>query len=140
MAETPPWYEDGLKFTCVADCAGCCTDHGDYAFVYLDRATERRIAQFLKLDLATFRKSYTELDEGHRVLRMDSPDCPFLDEKRCSIYPVRPSQCRTFPFWEENLSSRKAWKKLAEFCPGIDSGEHHSLRVIRNVLDETWPL
>lgn len=135
MEETP-WYADGLKFTCVDDCGGCCTDHGDYAFVYLDRATERRIAQFLGLDLATFRKRFTTLNEANRVLRVDSPDCPFLDGKRCSIYAVRPSQCRTFPFWEENLSSPEAWKKLAEFCPGIDTGEHHALRVIRDVLDE----
>ena len=94
------------------------------------------MAQHLGLDLATFRKRFTALDDGMRVLRMDSPDCPFLDGKRCSIYPVRPRQCRTFPFWEENLSSPGAWKKLTSFCPGIDDGEHHSLKVIREVLDE----
>lgn len=136
MADSTPWYEDGLNFTCAPDCGGCCTDHGEYTFVYLAAKDERAIARFLELDRETFRQRYTTLDEGHRVLRMDSPDCPFLDKKRCSIYPVRPRQCRTFPFWEENLSSPRTWKKLAKFCPGIDSGEHHSLRVIRKVLDE----
>ena len=136
-SEASPWYADGLKFVCVEDCGGCCTDHGDYTFIYVDRPTERRIARFLKLDLAGFRKRFTALDEGNRVLRMDAPDCPFLDGKRCSIYPVRPTQCRTFPFWGENLRSPRAWKKLAEFCPGIDRGEHHSLRVIRDTLDES---
>ena len=136
MAESPPWYEDGLKFSCVPECGGCCTDHDEYSLVYLSLKTERAIAGLLKLDLKTFRERYTQLDEGHRVLRMDTPDCPFLDGKRCSIYPVRPRQCRTFPFWEENLSSSRAWKKLVKFCPGIDSGEHNSLRVIRSVLDE----
>jgi len=132
----PRWYADGLKFTCVEDCGGCCTDHGSYSFVYLDRPTERKIARFLELDLAAFRKRFTVLDEGNRALRMDTPDCPFLSGKRCKIYPVRPAQCRTFPFWEENLSSPRAWKKLAEFCPGIDTGEHQSLRVIRDMLED----
>ena len=136
-AEASPWYADGLQFTCVENCGGCCTNHDDYAYVYLDRPTERRIARHLKLDLATFRKRFTELDDGTRVVRMDAPDCPFLDGKRCSIYPVRPLQCRTFPFWEENLSSPQRWKKLAAFCPGIDQGEHHSLRVIRETLDQS---
>ena len=37
-------------------------------------------------------------------------DCVFLKEdpergrKTCSIYPVRPLQCRTWPFWPENLA------------------------------------
>lgn len=136
-AAPTPWYAEGLRFTCVEDCGGCCTDHGDYSFVYLDRPTERRIARHLELDLATFRKRYTEIDEGHRVVRMDTPDCPFLAGKRCTVYPVRPAQCRTFPFWDENLSSPRAWKKLGEFCPGIDQGEHHSLRVIRETLEES---
>jgi Fe-S-cluster containining protein len=135
-SETSPWYADGLNFTCVEDCGGCCTDHGEYAFVYLDLPTERKIARHLELDLATFRERYTALDEGNRVLRMDTPDCPFLSGKRCTIYPARPAQCSTFPFWEENLSSPRAWKKLAKFCPGIDTGEHHSLRLIRETIDE----
>ncbi len=135
-SETTPWYADGLNFTCVPDCGGCCTDHGEYSFVYLDRPTERKIARFLELDLATFRKRFTALDEGNRVLRMDTPACPFLSGKRCTIYAVRPTQCRTFPFWEENLSSPRTWKKLAQFCPGIDTGEHHSLRMIRKELEE----
>ena len=136
-AALTPWDAGGLKFTCVEDCGGCCTDHGNYSFVYLDRPTERKIARFLELDLSTFRKRFTVLDEGNRALRMDTPDCPFLAGKRCKIYPVRPAQCRTFPFWEENLSSPRAWKKLAEFCPGIDQGEHYSLRLIRETLDES---
>jgi len=134
--EDSPWYADGLQFSCQKDCGACCTDHGEYTFVYLEKDEERAIAEFLELSLAAFRKRWTTRDEGHRVLRMDGPDCPFLDGKRCTIYPVRPSQCRTFPFWEENLSSPRAWKKLREFCPGIGEGEKHPLKVIRKRLDE----
>ena len=27
-------------------------------------------------------------------------------------------QCRTWPFWPENMSS-KAWTSIAAFCPGV---------------------
>ena len=135
MSESP-WYAAGLKFSCQQDCGACCTDHEDYAYVYIDPDEERAMAEFLELSLRQFRRRWTTLDEGHRVLRMDGPDCPFLDGSRCSIYPVRPSQCRTFPFWTENLSSPGAWKALREFCPGIDVGEKHPLKVIRKRLDE----
>ncbi|MBM3198930.1 MAG: YkgJ family cysteine cluster protein, partial [Chlamydiae bacterium] len=47
-------------------------------------------------------------------------DCIFLKDKRCTIYPVRPKQCKTFPWWTENLSSPKAWEEAAKSCEGIN--------------------
>jgi len=39
-----------------------------------------------------------------------------LDKKQCSIYEARPTQCRTFPFWEhfkENID------EVVQECPAI---------------------
>ena len=96
-----PWYADGLRFRCLPDCAACCVNHGSYAYVYLEPEDELAIAGFLGLTRAEFRRHYTSLDDGHRVLRMDDPACPLLAGTRCSVYPVRPVQCGTFPFWQE---------------------------------------
>ncbi|MBR1671593.1 MAG: YkgJ family cysteine cluster protein, partial [Fretibacterium sp.] len=41
---------------------------------------------------------------------------------RCSVYPVRPSQCRLFPFWPELLRSREMWELYAARCPGMNEG------------------
>ncbi len=117
------WYADGLRFECQPDCGACCTNHGDYAYVYLEDEEIEAIAGLLGVTRARFEQDFTVLDEGYRVLRMDEPDCPFLQDKRCTIYPVRPVQCRTFPFWNENLRNRTSWTKLRSFCPGIDQGE-----------------
>jgi Fe-S-cluster containining protein len=125
-----------LCFECVPDCGACCTNHGEFAYVYLEGDDLARLAAFCKVDPATFRERYTALDDGEVVLRMDEPACPFLDGTRCGVYPVRPTQCRTFPFWEENLHSPEAWQDLASFCPGIGRGERHPLRVIRTQLAE----
>lgn len=132
----PPWYADGLCFECMPDCGACCTNHGDYAYIYLEGDDLTRLAGFLGLAADEFSARYTAEDEGQLVLRMDRPDCPFLDGRRCSVYPARPTQCRTFPFWEENLLSAENWRAVAEFCPGIGRGERHPLPVIRQRLAE----
>jgi Fe-S-cluster containining protein len=52
----------------------------------------------------------------------------------CKIYDVRPSQCRTFPFWKSNLESMAEWEKLKRTCPGIDKGKLYSLEDIEDNL------
>jgi Fe-S-cluster containining protein len=135
-SDGPPraWYADGLRFECRPDCGACCTNHDDYSYVYLTEHDCKRLARHLKLTRAEFAARYTELDEGSPVLRMDRPDCPFLDGTRCGVYAARPTQCRTFPFWPENLTSPVRWERLGKFCPGIGHGEVRSLRVIRSCL------
>jgi len=134
-----PWYAEGLRFECLPDCGACCTNHDDYAYVYLEPGESERIARQLDLDLDTFSDRYTGREEDWVILRMDRPDCPFLSGARCSIYAVRPVQCRTFPFWAENLRNRARWRRLRRFCPGIDRGESHSLRVIQDHLAARKP-
>jgi Fe-S-cluster containining protein len=65
---------------------------------------------------------------------MDGPDCPFLDGSRCSVYGARPAQCETFPFWPENLKTKKRWNELASFCPGIGRGDFVPVETIRAQL------
>ena len=130
-----PWYADGLRFECQADCGACCSNHGDYEFVYLDDVEVVEIAKHLELQTDLFLERYTVNEAGWVVLRMDEPDCPFLEGNRCRVYPVRPEQCKTFPFWKENLRSRRSWERLSEFCPGVDRGNSHDLLQIRSELD-----
>ena len=129
-----PWYAAGLRFACRPDCGRCCTRHGEYGYVYLDRGDVRRLAAHFELDVKAFRSRFTKRDDGHTVLTMDGPACPFLDGSRCTVYGARPSQCRTFPFWPENLRTPARWEELATFCPGIGEGEIVPLHVIREEL------
>ena len=126
-----PWYAKGLRFECQPDCGNCCVNHGDYNYVYLEDDDTRNMARHLGLKIAEFKKRYTEMEEEYVVLRMDRPACPFLDGTRCAVYAVRPAQCRSFPFWGSNLTSRSAWTRLRGFCPGVDRGEVQSLKVIQ---------
>ena len=58
-------------------------------------------------------------------------DCIFLDRSdgktKCSIYPVRPMQCRTWPFWDQNLHSIDAWNDAHRKCPGMNRGQRYDL-------------
>ncbi len=133
-SQTAPWYAAGLSFECQPDCGGCCTNHGDYEYLYLDERDIGRLARHLGLSVPEFERRYTAVEDGWVVLRMAAPACPFLEGKRCGVYQARPVQCRTFPFWKENLESRASWEHLGEFCPGIGRGEKRSLLQIRRDL------
>lgn len=117
------WYYNGLRFECT-QCGNCCRNHGKYSYVYLSPREVTSIAAFLGLDEARFLSRYCIEVEGWITLRMDAPTCAFLTEaNRCAIYPVRPVQCATWPFWKENLR-RSTWEdEVRACCPGIGRGD-----------------
>ena len=117
-----PWYQDGLRFRCTR-CGHCCT--GAPGFVWVDDDVLAAIADFRGETVAEVRACCTHLASRGRTLREKANgDCVFYDkEAGCTIYPVRPPQCRTWPFWESNVASPKAWEKTCAVCPGSGRGE-----------------
>jgi len=109
-----------LQFACQPGCSNCCDQSG---FVYLSEDDIKRAAKFVRMSAKGFEERYIYRTTNQRRFRKP-PDkqCPFLDDKRCSIHPAKPTQCRTFPFWPELVESRAAWKQTAKYCPGIGKG------------------
>ena len=132
-----PWYGKGLRFECT-QCGNCCKNHGEYAYVYLAEHDVERITHFLGLPRERFLREYCQIEDGWVSLRMDAPACPFLQEdNRCAIYPVRPKQCATWPFWQENLE-REMWEgPVKECCPGIGKGELVPADEVERIARET---
>jgi Fe-S-cluster containining protein len=127
------WYQAGIRFQCTGS-ARCCKVHGDYAYVFLTHEEERRLASHLDVSLREFRRRHTfRPGPGERSLRFPAGCCTFLAEGKCSVYAVRPRQCRTWPFWEENLEPRVWKEEVAPFCPGIGRGRLYSAREIEAV-------
>ena len=117
-----PWYANGLRFACRPDCGRCCTRHGEYDYVYLEREDVARLSAHFAMSPNAFRQRYTKKDEGHTVLKMDGPACPFLEGFRCSVYDARPKQCRTFPFWPENLGAARDGRRCHPSAHGVGEG------------------
>ena len=132
-----PFYADGLRFECT-QCGNCCKIHGRYAYVYLIEKDVAAMSTYLGLSEPDFLERYCEAQDGWIVVRMDEPACPFLTEdNRCRIYPVRPKQCATWPFWEENLTP-EAWEgPVKECCPGIGKGELVPAEEVLRIARET---
>ncbi|MCU0917614.1 MAG: YkgJ family cysteine cluster protein, partial [Planctomycetes bacterium] len=68
-----------------------------------------------------------------------SKDCIFLRSiggtRQCAIYAVRPGQCRTWPFWPENLRDPDAWNRAAQRCPGINRGRLYPCHEIESIRE-----
>lgn len=132
------WYEEGLRFQCT-QCGNCCRNHGDYTYVYLTEVELEEMPAFLGLTRSEFLRRYGTKEPGSFwSLRMDQPACPFLSEDgRCQVYEVRPKQCRTWPFWEENLVE-EVWKgPVKDCCPGLDQGKLTSADEVDRIAAET---
>lgn len=117
------FFDKGLRFECQR-CGACCV--GAPGTVYVAPGEIESIAGHLALSRDEFlaRYAYPFRDSYSLKEEPDGRCCFFRDG--CAIYPVRPRQCRVFPFWIENLRSEANWARLAAACPGIGRGRLHS--------------
>ena len=49
---------------------------------------------------------------------------------------MKPTQCRTFPFWPDLLGSEDEWKETKRYCPGIGKGDFVPLAEVERALAE----
>jgi Fe-S-cluster containining protein len=125
-----PWYKDGLRFQCTG-CGDCCT--GAPGYVWVNQAEVQAIANQVGLPIDEFTAKYVrKVGVRQSLVEYDDGACVFLDPttRKCTVYEARPRQCRTWPFWESNLKSRKAWEECCEVCPGSGRGKLYSIEHI----------
>ena len=132
------WYQNGLSFECT-QCGNCCSGPGTgYVWVSESEIAEIAKAVGMEDDLDGFERKFTRRI-GARVslVEYSDGDCIFLEPetRRCSVYESRPSQCRTWPFWESNIATPRDWKEISKNCPGCNRGRLYSIEEIRKVID-----
>jgi Fe-S-cluster containining protein len=132
-----PFFEQQpLRFGCTG-CGRCCIAGNDY-FVYLGSEDAGRIRGYLGLSVDWFRRRYLgKTTDGDPVLAYHADGrCVFLqNDNSCRIYPVRPVQCRTYPFWPEVTNSKTAWQRESRRCEGINRGPGIPVTTIRRILN-----
>jgi Fe-S-cluster containining protein len=105
--------------------------------VYLSDEDLVRIAQHLSLDPIDFEQKYVQRTAHSLRLRKPSDrQCLFHRDNRCSIHPVKPVQCRVFPFWPEIVETPESWNATAQRCPGMNKGPLVQIEAAKDISQE----
>ncbi len=103
-----------------ASCNGACC-RGESGYVWVNSKEIEAIANFLKIGTERFIADYL-VKVGYKwslkeLKRKGEYFCVFF-ENGCTIYPVRPAQCRSYPFWKRYKDKKYISEVCAE-CKGI---------------------
>ncbi len=134
LNERAYFFDDGLRFEC-QNCGACC--NGEPGIIYVLQQELRPIAAAIDLPMDTFISCCLyPYGMSYSIKEDDSGRCIFY-EGGCSIYPVRPTQCRTFPFWFCYLRSEDGWAEAAKRCPGVNKGRLYTKEEIMQCLHQS---
>ena len=126
-----PWYHQGLQFTC-SGCGDCCS--GSPGYVWVSAEEIAIMATAINHSVEDFEKIYIRKIGARKSLKeLPNYDCVFLHEetRKCELYDARPTQCKTWPFWDSNLRTPADWERTCGECPGSGSGKLYALDSIQ---------
>jgi len=110
----------GFPFAfCCRRSGNCCAIPG--GVVRVTAAEALSIARFLGLGASAFRSLYLQSD-GATLKEGLGNRCALLrdgQQAACSVYEVRPQQCRQWPFLERMQSDAQLRALVMRTCPGI---------------------
>ena len=115
LKQLPDLHEEAFEKIDCLKCANCCKNYSP-RFKMPDI---KRISKYLKMKEGVFIEKYLTLDnEGDYVVK--TKPCPFLGKDNyCNIYEARPSDCRRFPYTDEDVLLKRPQLtiKNSSFCP-----------------------
>ena len=115
IRELPAIHEEAFTQVDCLTCANCCKNYSPR----FKTPDIKRISKSLSLKESVFIEKFLKIDdEGDYILQ--SKPCPFLgSDNHCSIYEDRPSDCRRFPYTDEDVFVKRQQLTLknTSFCP-----------------------
>jgi Fe-S-cluster containining protein len=117
LKRLPELHEKAFKTVNCLECAHCCKNYSPR----FKQPDIKRLAKALRMKEGDFTQRYLRLDEDNDYVVKQSP-CPFLGEDNfCSVYEDRPSDCRRFPYTDEDVLLRRVplTLKNSSFCPAV---------------------
>lgn len=115
LNELPDLHEEAIaKIDCL-QCANCCKNYSPR----FKTPDIKRISKHLRMRESEFIEKYLVVDEDGDFVVNIKP-CPFLGaDNFCSIYEERPSDCRRFPYTDEDviIKRKELTLKNSSFCP-----------------------
>jgi Fe-S-cluster containining protein len=111
----PALHEEAFSKIDCLQCANCCKNYSPR----FKTPDIKRISKVLGLRESDFIEKYLLVDEEGDFIVNTKP-CPFLGaDNFCSIYEDRPSDCRRFPYTDEDviIKRKELTLKNSTFCP-----------------------
>jgi Fe-S-cluster containining protein len=137
LEQRPYFFDAGIRFQCQR-CGACCT--GEPGTIYVDQDEIVSLAAHLRLHMDDFIQQYLyPFKDSYSIGEHPDGRCLFFDNG-CTIYSLRPHQCRTFPFWFSNLRSENQWREIRKKCSGIGKGRLYNREEILDLVRTTLRL
>ncbi|MFI5204427.1 MAG: YkgJ family cysteine cluster protein [Flavobacteriales bacterium] len=117
IKKLPALHQRAFSEISCLNCANCCKNHG----ATFKPSDIKRIAKHLQMKEGDFVTRYLRNDEDEDYVTKTLP-CPFLgSDNYCSIYEVRPTDCRRYPYTDEDVLVKKKALTLknVEVCPAV---------------------
>lgn len=111
----PDLHERAFEKVDCLSCGNCCKGYSPR----FKTPDIKRISRTLGLREGVFIETYLKIDADGDYVLQQSP-CPFLGtDNHCSIYEDRPSDCRRFPYTDEDVFVKRSaiTLKNVDFCP-----------------------
>lgn len=115
LKKLPDLHEEAFDKVDCLQCANCCKNFSPR----FKTPDVKRISKLLRLRESDFIETYLKVDEDGDFVANTAP-CPFLGaDNYCSIYEDRPSDCRRFPYTDEDVIIKRQplTLKNSSFCP-----------------------
>src|SRR5678815_5331202 len=115
LEQLPSLHEEAFSKIDCLQCANCCKNYSPR----FKTPDIKRISKVLGLRESEFIEKYLLVDEEGDFIVNTKP-CPFLGaDNFCSIYEDRPSDCRRFPYTDEDviIKRKELTLKNSTFCP-----------------------
>lgn len=115
LRQLPGLHEEATARVDCLTCANCCKSYSPR----FKTPDVKRISKLLRMRESVFIETYLRVDEDGDFVVKSSP-CPFLGaDNYCSIYEDRPSDCRRFPYTDEDVIIKRTSLTLknSTFCP-----------------------
>jgi Fe-S-cluster containining protein len=111
----PDLHEEASQKVDCLSCANCCKNYSPR----FKTPDIKRISKVLGMKEGSFIDTYLKIDDEGDYVLITKP-CPFLGQDNyCSIYEDRPSDCKRFPYTDEDVFIKRPaiTLKNASFCP-----------------------
>lgn len=111
----PDLHEEAFEKIDCLQCANCCKNYSPR----FKQPDIKRIAKALRIKEGDLVVQYLRLDQDGDYVTRQKP-CPFLaEDNTCNIYDDRPSDCKRFPYTDEDVFLKRIpiTLKNSSFCP-----------------------